>query len=153
MLKQPFVNSRFLLNVIQSARVTTENMFQPFVTSVTHSRSTTVLKSFVGHRIGLYNGKKVTKMNIEPHMVGFKLGQFIFTKKMGVSIHNSIKNAKKKEKLRRKITEKKIRKGVPNVARSKKAKAKAIAQKRMKQKKENIKNHYDIRTIIKKKNK
>ena len=44
------------------------------------------------------------------YMIGHKLGEFIFTKKLGSSIHDSEDNAKRREKLRRKITQKKIRK-------------------------------------------
>jgi hypothetical protein len=43
-------------------------------------------------------------------MIGYPLGAFVFTKKLGKSIHNSEKNRKQKEKMRRKITAKKVRK-------------------------------------------
>jgi len=120
---------------LKSEKLTPDNQYEPEVITRTFSRSSTILKSFVNHRIDVYNGRRFRKILIQSHHVGFKLGQFVFTKKMGKSIHNSIRNAKKKEKMRRKITDKKVRKGVPNVSRSKKAKAKAIAQSRMKKKK------------------
>ena len=36
-------------------------------------------------------------------MVGYKLGQFIFTKRLSKDIHNSERNAKKRAKIRKKL--------------------------------------------------
>jgi hypothetical protein len=55
-------------------------------------------------------------------MVGFKLGSIVLTKKLGSSIHNSERNRKKKEKIRRKITARKIRKPKTNATKKKKKK-------------------------------
>ena len=62
----------------------------------TTSRSSTILKSFVGLIFEVYTGKSYTKIYIEEKMVGHKLGEFSLTRKIG------------------KIHEKKIRKGKSN---------------------------------------
>lgn len=58
-------------------------------------------------------------------MVYHKLGAFAFTKKLGASIHNSEHNRKKIAKIKRKITQKKVRKTTlqtPKVKKKKKTK-------------------------------
>jgi small subunit ribosomal protein S19 len=78
----------------------------------TTSRSSVITSNFVGKILAIHNGRVSKRILIKPEMVGFKLGCFVFTKKLGPSIHNSDRNRKKKEKMRRKITQKKARKPV-----------------------------------------
>jgi small subunit ribosomal protein S19 len=77
---------------------------------LTKSRSSTVIANFVNHIFSVYNGKVYIRVKIKSTMFGSKLGAFVFTKKLGSSIHNSERNAKKRAKMRKKITEKKLRK-------------------------------------------
>lgn len=45
------------------------------------SRSTTILKSLLNKTIYVYNGKKFEKLYITSDMLGFKVGDFVFTRK------------------------------------------------------------------------
>ena len=76
----------------------------------TKSRSSTIIEPFVGKCIAVYNGKRSKRVYITEEKIGYKLGCFSFTKKMGKSIHNSEHNRKKIAKMKRKITQKKVRK-------------------------------------------
>jgi|ERR1700758_5012966 len=112
-MKPPFVDYNFFLTVNKTTIPTediTSSIDSEAMVTLTKSRNSTIIEEFVGKIISVYNGKTYVRVKVRPKMVGFKLGAFSFTKKMGKSVHNSDKNAKKKAKMRRKITEKKIRK-------------------------------------------
>ena len=49
----------------------------------TKSRSSTILKSFIGLIFEVYTGKTYNKVYIDEKMVGHKLGEFSFTRKLG----------------------------------------------------------------------
>jgi small subunit ribosomal protein S19 len=55
------------------------------------------LQSFVGLTFQVYTGKSYTNVYIEEKMVGHKLGEFAFTRKLG-RIHEKKKNNKKLKK-------------------------------------------------------
>ena len=42
----------------------------------TWSRASTVVEDFIGHTIGVYNGKKFVPVFVTEDMVGHKLGEF-----------------------------------------------------------------------------
>lgn len=44
-------------------------------------KSSTIFPVFVGHNFLVYNGKKFINMQVQLHMVGFRFGDFINTKK------------------------------------------------------------------------
>lgn len=44
-------------------------------------KSSTIFPAFVGHNFLVYNGKKFINMQVQLHMVGFRFGDFINTKK------------------------------------------------------------------------
>ena len=46
----------------------------------TWSRRSTILPEFVGHTIGVHNGKKFIPVYVTENMVGHKLGEFSFTR-------------------------------------------------------------------------
>ncbi len=46
----------------------------------TWSRRSTIIPEFVGHTIGVHNGKKFIPVYITENMVGHKLGEFSFTR-------------------------------------------------------------------------
>lgn len=60
----------------------------------TKSRSSTILQSFVGLVFEVYNGRVYNNVYVEEKMVGHKLGEFSFTRKLG-RIHEK-KNKKGK---------------------------------------------------------
>jgi len=49
----------------------------------TKSRSSTILQSFIGLFFEVYTGRYYTKIYVEQRMVGHKLGEFAFTRKIG----------------------------------------------------------------------
>lgn len=57
----------------------------PFV----YSRNTVILPEFVDLKFNVYNGKVFKLLKVSKDMVGFKFGFFVFTKKLGSSIHKS----------------------------------------------------------------
>ena len=62
----------------------------------TWDRSCTILPSFVGHTIGVHNGKKHVPVYIKSEMVGHKLGEFSPTRT--VHGHGGVKAIKAKGK-------------------------------------------------------
>ena len=64
----------------------------------TMSRSSTILPSFIGLLFEVHTGKTFTKFYIDEKMIGHKLGEFAFTRKVG-KIH--IKKTKKNKNLRK----------------------------------------------------
>ncbi len=53
----------------------------------TQSRSSTILQSFIGLIFQIYTGRLYIKIYIAEKMVGHKLGEFCFTRKVG-KIHD-----------------------------------------------------------------
>lgn len=47
----------------------------------THCREMIILPSFVGKTIAVYNGKDFVNLVIEPEMIGYRLGDFVLTRK------------------------------------------------------------------------
>ncbi len=58
------------------------------------SRDATILSEFVGLDLSVHNGMTFYPIHVTPEMVGYKFGEFIFTKKTGTFIH---KNQLKKQ--------------------------------------------------------
>ncbi len=48
----------------------------------THARDMVVIPSFVGEKIGIYNGKEFVSVDIKPEMIGHRLGEFSQTRKV-----------------------------------------------------------------------
>ena len=62
------------------------------------SRSSIICKKCIGKKVLVYNGKKFVPLNIKIGMLGHKFGEFIFTKRMGRTIHIKEKKGKKGKK-------------------------------------------------------
>ena len=115
-MKIPFLDFTLYNNVLKATRTSEDGSISKESkrkVTFTYSRDTVIPPEFVGYTIAIHNGKKFNHLRITQHMVGYKLGAFSYTKRVGSSIHNSEHNAKKKAKARRKITERKIRKTAP----------------------------------------
>ena len=68
--KGPFINSFFLhITLVEGS---------DFVK--TRSRNTVILPYMVGKNIKIYNGKRFHSLKIIKEMIGFKLGEFSFTR-------------------------------------------------------------------------
>lgn len=60
----------------------------------TWSRSSTILPSMIGHTIAVYNGKQHIPIFITEQIIGYKLGEFSPTRKLGVHKKKSDKKSK-----------------------------------------------------------
>jgi len=47
----------------------------------THDRSVTITPEMLGNRLSIHNGHRFVGLNVTENHVGFKLGQFVLTKK------------------------------------------------------------------------
>ena len=69
----------------------------------TRSRNATITDIMIGFTYNIYNGKNYETIEIkDPLMVGHKLGEFCFTKRMGSYLHKkgaADRDAKKRKKL------------------------------------------------------
>lgn len=75
LFKGPYVCHN-LLNKIDKL-----NLINKKTTLKTWSRSSMVLPIMIGHIISVYNGKKHIPIYISDSMVGYKLGEFVSTRK------------------------------------------------------------------------
>ncbi len=76
------------------------NLSQKVIINV-WSRSSTILPFFVGLTVRVHNGNKFKYLTIQPDMSYFKFGEFAYTKRIGMGIHNVkelLKNTKKTKK-------------------------------------------------------
>lgn len=83
--KSPFVHYTILNDIIKNK---TRNVIR------TTSRSSIILQSFVGLIFEVYTGRLYSRVYIDEKMVGHKLGEFSYTRKLG-KIHEK-KNKKSK---------------------------------------------------------
>ena len=72
--KGPFVSER-LLKKIQDLNVKNEKKI-----IMSWSRASTIFPDFVGHTIGVHDGKKFVPVYVTEDMVGHKLGEFAPTR-------------------------------------------------------------------------
>lgn len=74
------------------------NYFRKFNKSVFTSwnRGSLISKAFIGRSFTIHNGIWPLKVTVDANMVGFKLGVFSHTKRMGADIHTPKKTKKKK---------------------------------------------------------
>jgi small subunit ribosomal protein S19 len=69
--------------VLESLKTQVKNTKKPKIK--TWSRSSTILPSWLNKTIYLHNGKKFDKIFIVEDIVGYKLGEFQFTRKKKVN--------------------------------------------------------------------
>ena len=84
--KAPFVDYQLLDKIIDNK---TRTIIQ------TKSRSSTILQSFIGLVIAVYTGRVYNNVYIDEKMVGYKLGEFSFTRKLGRIHEKKSKKGKK----------------------------------------------------------
>lgn len=83
--KSPFIHYKILNDIIKNK---TRNVIR------TTSRSSIILQSFVGLIFEVYTGRLYSRVYVDEKMVGHKLGEFSYTRKLG-KIHEK-KNKKSK---------------------------------------------------------
>ena len=70
--KIPFINYNLLKKIIKKKK-----------DIKTHSRSTIILPSFIGITLIVHNGRRYKNVFITENMIGHKLGEFVYTRKVG----------------------------------------------------------------------
>ena len=85
--KVPYVSPLFFSNHF---RKSSKSMF------ITWNRNSIISKALIGRVFTVHNGVWLLKVTVESNMVGFKLGSFSFTKRIGFEIHDPDKKKKKK---------------------------------------------------------
>lgn len=77
----------------------------------TRSRSSTILQAFIGMTFFVYTGYKYIRLTITRKMVGYKFGEFAFTRKFG-KIHEkkfgNLRGNLKKSKKKQSVTQKSV---------------------------------------------
>ena len=84
--KAPYVDRMLLNDIIKN---TNRSIIR------TKSRSSIILQSFIGLIFEVYTGRSYSKVYIEEKMVGHKLGEFSFTRKVGKVHEKRNKKGKK----------------------------------------------------------
>ncbi len=72
--KVPFIDYNLLKNIIRNKK--------RFIIR-TKARSSIILQSFIGLVIQVYTGRKYINVYVNEKMIGHKLGEFAFTRKIG----------------------------------------------------------------------
>lgn len=88
-MKLPFTESKLLSLTETKRKIRTK------------SRSSMITEKMVGIVMSIYNGKRYIPVMVVPKMIGHKLGEFSYTKRLGKSIHSSVRNKKKKNKMKK----------------------------------------------------
>jgi small subunit ribosomal protein S19 len=75
--KGPFISGKILKKVIEVKKMEKKN-YKPIRV---YSRNFIIFPSFVGLFFEIYNGLKFITIEIKENMIGFKFGEFVFTRK------------------------------------------------------------------------
>src|SRR5215217_5496684 len=103
--KPPFVPNDIYRKVYKKSAESLKNSIIS-----TRSRNATITDIMIGYTYNIYNGKTYETIDMkDPSMVGHKLGEFCFTKRMGNFLHKK-RTVKKKDKKKKKILTKKKKK-------------------------------------------
>lgn len=86
-----FVNKNILKNFLKKKN-------KKNVIISTHSRNSVILKEFIGLHFKVYNGKRFFNVFITEQLVGFKFGEYSYTRKLSKNIHLAKKKILKKKK-------------------------------------------------------
>lgn len=86
--KVPYISPIFFSNYFRKSR---KSVFFSW------SRNSLISKAFVGRNLTIHNGIWPLTVKVGAKMIGFKLGEFSHTKRLGDEIHTE-KKAKKKKK-------------------------------------------------------
>ncbi|RYX78569.1 30S ribosomal protein S19 [bacterium] len=82
-MKIPFIDQKLSLSASLKKKIRTKN------------RDSVINENMVGTIMSIYNGKRYYPIAIVKKMIGHKLGEFVYTKMLGKSIHSSARNKKK----------------------------------------------------------
>lgn len=68
-----------------------------------YSRRSAILPKFLNRLVYIHTGKKFYHVRISKWMLNHKFGEFATTKKLGSTIHDSIRNRKRRAKMKQKL--------------------------------------------------
>lgn len=74
--KGPFIEG----TILKQVKINNKNKKNYKVIRI-FSRNSVIFPSFVGLRFEIYNGFKFNTIEIKENMIGFKFGEFVFTRK------------------------------------------------------------------------
>jgi small subunit ribosomal protein S19 len=86
------------INLLKIVYFIVKNNLQKKIVIDVWSRSSTILPYFLGLTFRIHNGTKFHYLTIKQEMFFCKFGEFSYTKRIGMSIHD-IKKSKKNKKL------------------------------------------------------
>jgi len=88
--KWPYIIANYL-------KIRTRKIIQIKETAINlYRKSAKISRKFVGYTFNVHTGMHFQRTKITKHMVGFRFGEFVITKRMGAFIHRENKIAKKK---------------------------------------------------------
>jgi small subunit ribosomal protein S19 len=88
--KGPFCDDHLMKKIVELNESNSKKVVQ------TWSRRSTIFPEFIGHTIGVYNGKTHVPVYVTEDMVGHKLGEFALTR----TYRGHGKDAEKKSRVR-----------------------------------------------------
>ena len=88
-----FVNKNILKNFLLLKKKNKKNII-----ILTHSRNSVILKEFIGLHFKVYNGKRYFNVFVTEQLIGFKLGEYSYTRRLSKNIHMAKKKILKKKK-------------------------------------------------------
>ncbi len=72
--KGPYIDSNLLKKVLKQKETNANEVLK------TWARASEIPPEFVGHKIGIHNGKKFIEISVTETMVGHRLGEFSLTR-------------------------------------------------------------------------
>ena len=72
--KGPYIDEKLLKKILKQKQIKDNNVIK------TWSRDSQISPEFVGHKIGVHNGRKFIEVLISEAMIGHRLGEFSLTR-------------------------------------------------------------------------
>jgi small subunit ribosomal protein S19 len=72
--KGPYIDEKLLKKILKQKQVKDNNVIK------TWSRDSQISPEFVGHKIGVHNGRKFIEVLVSEAMIGHRLGEFSLTR-------------------------------------------------------------------------
>jgi small subunit ribosomal protein S19 len=99
-------------DIIRKLKYKTVNLAEPLIIK-TRSRNTVINADMIGIDFEIHNGKNFSKFTVtHPDMIGHRLGEFVFTKRMGSFLHKQAHAERVKKKKQKLLAQKQSKKKV-----------------------------------------
>jgi len=107
-------------DIARKLKKKTADMIEPLIIK-TRDRNTMINSEMMGIEFEVYNGKNLNKLSIShPEMIGHKIGEFVFTKRMGSFLHKTAHAARVKKKKQKLLAQKQSKKKIKSKAKANK---------------------------------